>query len=77
MKLTTYLEKHSEIIQNMIGNCENLSVCEIISRLVRTDKPFTNEDYFNQETYFSVFVKKCLILIILILFIISFFKKKL
>ena len=47
----------------MIKNCANLSICEIISRLIRADKPFSNEDYFNQDTYFSVqnlcfFVKK-------------------
>ena len=48
------MEGRPEILRNMIKNCNNLSICEIISRLIRADKPFSNEDYFNQEVYFSV-----------------------
>lgn len=43
----------------MINKCANLSICELISRLIRADKPFTHEDYFNQEIYFFVSLKIC------------------
>lgn len=59
-----YLEKHPSILNNLINKCSNLSICEIISRLIRADKPFAHEDYFNQEIYFFViYIKKNLSII--------------
>lgn len=52
--LALYLQKKNNILMKLINTCYNLSICEIISRLLRIDKPYTTEDYFTQNVYFPV-----------------------
>ena len=52
--LIFWLTNQKEIIEILINSSYNSSLCEIISRIVRFDRPFTGEDYFSKNIHFLV-----------------------
>lgn len=52
--LICWLTNQREIIEILINSCYNSSLCEVLSRIVRFDRPFTGDDYFTKNIHFLV-----------------------
>jgi hypothetical protein len=52
--LILWLNNQREIVENLINCCYNSSLCDVISKIIRFDRPYSIDDYFTKTIHFLV-----------------------